>query len=54
MFLVGAIKRGLTIKDFEEMTIGMMLDYFQEYDGISDPKDEDTVRSASQEDFDRW
>lgn len=52
MFLVGAIKRGLSLRDFEEMTLGMLLDYFSEFDQFENDDDEETI--ATQEDFDKF
>ena len=50
MYLVCTIKRGLLLSDLENMTIGMALDYFEEYDNISNPDREKTF-IADQEDY---
>ena len=52
MFMVGAIKRGLSLRDFEEMTLGMLLDYFFEFDQFENDEDEEI--KATQEDFDKF
>lgn len=51
-----AIQRGLSVSDFEDMTIGMIIDFCIFYDNEhmeNDPKS-DTVRDATQEDIDAF
>ena len=50
MLMVGAIRRGLTLRDFECLTIGMIIDYCSEYDDIINPS-EDSEKMATQEDY---
>lgn len=53
--MVGAIKRGLTLKDFEVMTIGMIMDYIITYNNIHHQDDEEeAIREATQADFDAF
>lgn len=56
MIMTGAITRGLALKDFEEMTIGQIVDYCITYNDFSKSKDEpeEKIRIASQRDFDRF
>lgn len=54
--MLRAIERGLTLQDFENMTFGMIAGYITTYnnDRLSDDQREDTVRLATQADFDRF
>lgn len=56
--MAGAIQRGLTLSDFNDLTIGQIVDYCIEYNNSNYVEDEeqqeDTVREATQEDMDRW
>jgi hypothetical protein len=57
--MVGAIKRGLTLRDFEDLTFGMVMGYIATYNDIcfSDEEgkeDKDSFRMASQADFDNF
>ncbi|BBN99156.1 hypothetical protein [Sporolactobacillus terrae] len=52
-----AYKTGLTRADVEDMDIGQMLDYIDEYVKNMDPKKQkqrSTTRQAGQADFDRF
>lgn len=51
--MLRAIERGITLKDFESMTIGMILGYIVAYNNER-IDDEDGTKMASQADFDRW
>ncbi|MGE4213773.1 MAG: hypothetical protein AB7E42_03225 [Anaerotignaceae bacterium] len=53
MLMVGAIRRGLTLRDFEYLTIGMIIDYCSEYDESVNPS-EDSEKMATQEDYDKF
>ncbi|QNO14921.1 hypothetical protein HYG86_09115 [Alkalicella caledoniensis] len=48
--MVGAIKRGLTLSDFENLTIGMIIGYITTYNGL----DQEESREATQEDIDAF
>nr|WP_242691246.1 hypothetical protein [Cytobacillus praedii] len=52
-FLVLCKKVGLAKDDLEDMTIGMCLDYIDEYIEMNKPDNEKT-RRASQKDFDSF
>lgn len=52
--LVKALSRGLTLRDFDEMTIGMIIDYVICYDEENNPNKKETPREATQEDIDRF
>lgn len=56
--MAGAIQRGLTLSDFNDLTVGQIVDYCIEYNNSNYVEDEeekeDTVREATQEDMDRW
>lgn len=56
MIMAGAISRGLTLRDFETMTIGQIVDYCKTYNEINKPADERAkdTKIASQKDFDRF
>lgn len=47
-----ALQRGLTLRDFHDLTIGMIFDYIVEYDNLH--SDAPRVRQAGQDDFDRF
>jgi hypothetical protein len=54
--MLRALERGLTLRDFEDLTLGMIIGYITAYNNehLSDDEREDTVRQATQADFDRW
>ena len=54
--MLRALERGLTLRDFEDLTLGMILDYVITYNNerLGDDEKEDTVRTATQVDFDRF
>lgn len=54
--MVRAIERGLSLVDFENMTVGMILDYIITYNNLNIKADdeEDEIREATQEDFDKF
>ena len=54
--MLRALERGLTLRDFEHLTLGMILGYVVTYNNehLDDNEKEDTVRMATQADFDRW
>jgi len=56
LVMLRAIERGLTLRDFEELTLGMILGYVVTYNNehLDDNEKEDTVRQATQVDFDRF
>ena len=53
--MVHALKRGLVIADFHELSIGMVLDYINQYDQMhSNEKDLSSSIEARQKDFDTF
>ena len=56
--MLGALERGLSLRDFEDLTPGMLLDYVITYNNerLSDADGDtrETVRQATQVDFDRF
>ena len=56
LIMLRALERGLTLRDFEGLTLGMILDYIITYNNeqLADDEKEDSVREATQEDFDRF
>jgi hypothetical protein len=55
LFLLRCLEAGISIRDLDLLTIGMVLDIWTEK-GNDDYKygEKDTVRNASQQDFDRF
>lgn len=51
--MVHAIKRGLLISDFNELSVGMILDYVMKYDGLNQDniEPEKQMKAAIQDDF---
>lgn len=54
--MLRAIERGLSLQDFEVLTVGMIIGYIVEYNNerLDEDDKEDGVREATQADFDRW
>ena len=54
--MLRALERGLTLRDFEHLTLGMILGYVITYNNehLDDNEKEDTVRTATQADFNRF
>jgi len=54
--MLRALERGLTLRDFEHLTLGMIIDFITTYNNerLGDEEKEDSVRMATQADFDRW
>lgn len=54
--LLRAKERGLSLSDFEGMTVGMIMGYIIAYDNerLSDDEKADEVKIATQADFDRF
>lgn len=52
--MLRALERGLTLRDFEDLTPGMILDFIITYNNerLDDDEKEDNVRIATQADFD--
>jgi len=54
--MLRALERGLTLRDFENLTLGMILGYIVTYNNehLGDDEKEDSVRMATQADFDAF
>lgn len=54
--MLRALERGLTLRDFEDLTLGMILGFIVTYNNeqLADDEKEESVRKATQEDFDRF
>lgn len=54
--MLRALERGLTLHDFEHLTLGMIIGFITTYNNerLGDEEKEDSVRMATQADFDRW
>lgn len=49
--MIHAIRRGLLISDFNELSVGMILDYISKYDQIYIGLDNENVQKATQNEF---
>ena len=49
--MVGAITRGLTLDDFDRLTIGQIVDFCIEYNDMQKDEEKETTRAATQADF---
>lgn len=56
MLIAAALSRGLNLGDLENMTIGGLVDFVITYNNsqLEDKDKKDTVRIATQEDFDKF
>lgn len=54
--MLRAIERGLTLRDFEDLTLGMIIGFITTHNNerLEEDEKEDSVRTATQADFDRW
>jgi len=54
--MLRALERGLTLADFEDLTLGMIIGFIATYNNerLGEDEKEDTVRTATQVDFDRF
>jgi hypothetical protein len=54
--MLRALERGITLRDFEHLTLGMIIGFITTYNNehLDDNEKEDTVRTATQADFDRF
>ena len=53
LVIIRALERGITLADFEILTIGMILDIIIEWNNAN-TNDENTVREPTQADFDNF
>ena len=54
--MLRAFERGLCLRDFDDMTVGMILDFIITYnnENLTEEEKEEETRLAKQGDFDRW
>lgn len=52
--LLSCLRLGMTVKDVDEMEIGMLMDIIITNNNIIDADDKPKVRQATQADFDRF
>ena len=52
--MLRATERGLTLSDFNELTLGMILGYITTYNNERLDEDEEYIREANQSDFDKF
>ena len=54
--MLRALERGITLRDFEHLTLGMIIGFITTYNNerLTDEEKEDSVRTATQADFDRF
>lgn len=54
--MVGALKRGISLNDFNDLTVGMIIGYITEWNNhnLSDDEKEEETRQATQADFDSF
>lgn len=55
LLMVGALSRGLTLRDFDTLTVGQVVDFCAEYNArMSDDGEKPKERKATQADFDAF
>ncbi len=54
--MVRALERGITLSDFNEMTVGMIVGYITTYNNLNSNEEnkEEEIRIAEQADFDAF
>lgn len=52
--MIHAIKRGLLLADFKELSVGMLLDYISQYDALYNAHEEENVICADQSHFNQF
>lgn len=54
--MVGALKRGISLNDFNDMTVGMIVGYITEWNNLnlSEDEKEEIIRDANQSDMDAF
>lgn len=54
LVMLRAIERGLTLRDFEDLTLGMIIGFITTYNNerLGEDEKEDSVRMATQADMD--
>ena len=54
MIIAGATSRGLTLSDLDRFTVGGLIDYVITWNSINTKQEKETVRKATQGDWDSW
>ena len=56
LIMLRAIERGLSLRDFEDLTIGMIIGYITTYNNeqLDEDDKQDAVRVAGQSDFNKF
>ena len=52
--MLRALERGLSLSDFDYMTVGMIIDFIVTYNNDRIEDQEEKSRQATQDDFDRF
>lgn len=52
--MLRAIERGLSLQDFNELTVGMILGYVTTYNNENNQDKEEKIRMANQNDYDAF
>ena len=54
ILMLRALERGLSLSDFDYMTVGMIIDFIVAYNNERIEDQEEESRQATQDDFDRF
>ena len=54
LLIIRASERGITLSDFDNLTIGMIMDILITFNNENYTEDEEDIRVATQQDFDSW
>ena len=54
LLIIRALERGIALSDFDNLTIGMIMDILITFNNENYTEDEEDIRVATQDDFDRF
>lgn len=54
LLIIRALERGITLSDFDNLTIGMIMDILITFNNENMTDEVDDTRYATQEDYDNW
>jgi len=54
LLIIKALERGITLSDFDNLTIGMIMDILITFNNENYSEDEEDIREATQQDYDSW
>ena len=54
LLIIKALERGITLSDFDNLTIGMIMDILITFNNENYAEDETDIRDAGQSDYDNW